>query len=83
MSNQYDEYENVLDPKVKSFTFTKVNKLIGTPADFPKNFQTSLKGKWDVVPVLGPDLQVEKGIKFRSVPSPFPVLYNSKYETRK
>jgi hypothetical protein len=80
---QYDEYENVLDPKKNSFTFTKVNKLTGTPADFPKNFQTSLKGKWDVVPVLRPDLQTDKGFKLKTTQSPFPVLYNSKYETRK
>ena len=79
-----DEYEKILDSKVaKNLTFTKVNKLIGTPADYPVNFQTALKGKWDVVSVLGPDLEVEKPFKFQTSSRDFPNMYESKYQTKK
>jgi hypothetical protein len=78
-----DDYVKVLNSDSKNLTFTKVNKLIGTSADYPINFQTSLKGKWDVVPVLGPDLQTEKGIKLKATSQNFPISYLSQYKTKK
>ena len=78
-----DDYVKVLDTKVKNLTFTKVNKLIGTIADYPVNFQTSIKGKWDVVPVLGPDMEVEKPFKLKSTSQNFPISYTSQYQTKK
>ena len=77
-----EDYVQVLNSNYKNLTFTKVNKLIGTPADFPKNFQTSLRGKWDVVPVLGPDLQTEKEIKLKTTLQNFPITYLSKYKKK-
>jgi hypothetical protein len=79
-----DDYQNILDPKInQNLTFTKVNKLIGSTADYPINFQTSIKGKWDVVPVLGPNLEVEKPFKFQTSSSNFPNMYLSQYQTKK
>jgi hypothetical protein len=78
-----DDYEKVLNPQSKNLTFTKVNKLIGTPADYPVNFQTSIRGKWDVVPVLGPNLELEKPFKFQSSSVEFPIKYSSRYQTKK
>lgn len=78
-----DDYVKVLNSDSKNLTFTKVNKLIGTSADYPINFQTSLKGKWDVVPVLRPDLQTEKGIKLKATSQNFPISYLSQYKTKK
>ena len=79
-----EDYQKVLDNKVNmNLTFTKVNKLIGTTSDYPVNFQTSIRGKWDVVPVLGPDLEVEKPFKFKSSSSQFPNIYSSQYQTKK
>ena len=79
-----EDYQKVLDNKVNmNLTFSKVNKFIGTTADYPVNFQTSLKGKWDVVPVLGPDMEVEKPFKFQSVSNQFPNMYSSQYQTKK
>jgi len=78
-----DDYVDVLNPKVKTLTFTKVNKNIGTQIDNPLNLKSSQIGKWDVVPVMGPDLETEKGIKFKSgLNSSFPVIYSSKYQNR-
>ena len=79
-----EDYQKVLDNKVNmNLTFSKVNKFIGTTADYPVNFQTSLKGKWDVVPVLGPDMEVEKPFKFQSTSNQFPNMYSSQYQTKK
>ena len=79
-----DDYQNVLNPKVnKNLTFTKVNKLIGTVSDYPINLQTSLKGKWNVVPVLGPNMEVEKPFKFQSSLPQFQNIYSSQYQTKK
>jgi hypothetical protein len=79
-----EDYQKVLDNKVNmNLTFTKVNKLIGTTADYPVNFQTSIRGKWDVVPVLGPNMEVEKPFKFQSSSSQFPNIYSSQYQTKK
>lgn len=79
-----DDYQKILDPKInQNLTFTKVNKLIGSTADYPINFQTSIKGKWDVVPVLGPNLEVEKPFKFQTSSLNFPNIYSSQYQTKK
>ena len=79
-----DDYQNVLNPKVnKNLTFTKVNRLIGTVSDYPINLQTSIKGKWDVVPVLGPNMEVEKPFKFQSSLPHFQNIYSSQYQTKK
>jgi|688.fasta_scaffold231738_1 hypothetical protein len=79
------DYQNVLDPKVnKNLTFTKVNRLIGTVADYPMNLQTSLRGtKWNVVPVIGPDLEIEKQFKLKGTSDNFPITYSSQYQTKK
>lgn len=79
-----DDYHTISNPKVKlNLTLSKVNKLIGTAYDYPVNFQTSIKGKWDVVPVIGPDLQLEKPFKFQSVSPEFPIGYSSQYQTKR
>lgn len=78
------EYEKIFDSKTnKNLTFSKVSPFIGTVADYPVNFQTAIKGKWDVVPVLGPDLQVEKPFKLKATSQTFPILYSSQYQTKK
>jgi hypothetical protein len=78
-----DDYVKVLNSNVKNLTFSKVNKLIGTEYDYPVNFQTSIKGNWDVVPVLGPDMEVEKPFKLKATSQTFPVSYSSQYQTKK
>uniref|UniRef100_A0A6C0I7J9 Uncharacterized protein n=1 Tax=viral metagenome TaxID=1070528 RepID=A0A6C0I7J9_9ZZZZ len=79
-----DDYVKVLDNKVnKNLTLSKANKLIGTVADYPVNFQTSIRGNWDVVKVLGPDLEVEKPYKFQSSSLQYPNMYLSQYQTKK
>jgi len=78
-----DDYVKVLDTKVKNLTFTKVNKMIGTSADYPINLQTSIRGKWDVVPVIEPDGQVSKPLKLKGVSQNFPISYSSQYQTKK
>lgn len=79
-----DDYQTVLNPKVNmNLTFSKVNKFIGTIADYPINLQTSIKGKWDVVPVLSPSIEVEKPYKFQSSLPQFQNIYSSQYQTKK
>lgn len=78
-----DDYVKVLDTKVKNLTFTKVNKNIGTTADYPVNFQTSIRGKWDVVPVLEPDGENSKLFKLKATSQIFPISYTSQYQTKK
>jgi hypothetical protein len=79
-----DDYVKVLDKKINTnLTFSKVNKLIGTVADYPFNFQTSLKGKWDVVPVMEPDGEVSKPFKLKATSNQFPNIYSSQYQTKK
>ena len=78
-----DDYVRVLDKKVNNLTFTKVNKLIGTVSDYPVNFQTSIKGKWDVVPVIEPDGETSKPFKLKATSQNFPISYSSQYQTKK
>ena len=79
-----DDYVKVLDKKTNmNLTFTKVNKLIGTVADYPVNFQTSLRGKWDVIPVIEPDGQISKPFKLKATSQNFPITYSSQYQTKK
>ena len=78
-----DDYVKVLDSKVKNLTFSKVNKFIGTVDDYPVNFQTSLRGKWDVVPVIEPDGESSKPFKLKSTSQNFPISYSSQYQTKK
>lgn len=84
MYKMSDDYVKVLDDKVNmNLKFSKVNKLTGTVADYPVNFETSIRGKWDVVPVLGPNMEVEKPFKFQSMTNQFPNIYSSQYQTKK
>lgn len=79
-----DDYQTILNPKVnKNLTFSKVNPFIGSAYNYPVNFQTSIKGKWDVVSVMGPDLEPEKRFKLQSTSAQFPISYSSQYQTRK
>jgi len=79
-----DDYQKILDPKInKNLTFSKVNKLIGTVADYPVNFQTSIRGKWDIVPVMEPDGEVSKPFKLKATSQNFPISYSSQYQTKK
>ena len=78
-----DDYVKVLNSNINNLTFSKVNKYIGTAYNYPVNFQTSIKGKWDVIPVLGPDLEVEKPFKLKSTSQNFPITYSSQYQTKK
>jgi len=78
-----DDYVKVLDSKVKNLTFSKVNNLIGSVADYPVNFQTSIRGKWDVVPVIEPDGEPSKPFKLKATSQNFPISYTSQYQTKK
>lgn len=78
-----DDYVKVLDSKVKNLTFSKVNNLIGSVADYPVNFQTSIRGKWDVVPVIEPDGETSKPFKLKATSQNFPISYTSQYQTKK
>lgn len=78
-----DDYVKVLDSKVKNLTFSKVNKSIGTVSDYPVNFQTAIRGKWDVVQVIEPDGQTSKPFKLKATSQNFPISYSSQYQTKK
>lgn len=81
MSVNYNDegYVKIFEDK-SSFTFEKSNNNIGKV-----NFQSApIKGKWVVFPVIAPDLETEKGLKFQSSSSSvFPSIYNTKYQTKK